>query len=46
MLKTAEGTAKLCAEYLRQVFNSSLLGKFSYLIGRSSFLGIRKKDGP
>ena len=46
MLKTAEGTAKLCAEYLRQVFNSSLLGKFSYLIGRSSFLGIRKKMDP
>ena len=46
MLKTAEGTAKLCAEYLKQVFNSSFLGKFSYLIGRSSFLGIRKKMDP
>ena len=46
MLKTAEGTAKLCAEYIKQVFNSSFLGKFSYLIGRSSFLGIRKKMDP
>ncbi len=46
MLKTAEGTAKLCSEYLRQVFNTSILGKLSYLIGRSSFLSIRKKMDP
>ena len=46
MLKTAEGTAKLCSEYLRQVFNSSILGKLSYFIGRSSFLGIRQKMDP
>jgi len=46
MLKTAEGTAKLCSEYLRQVFSASILGKLSYLIGRSSFLGIRKKMDP
>ena len=46
MLKTAEGTAKLCAEYLKQVFSSSILGKISYAIGRSSFLGIRKKMDP
>jgi len=46
MLKTAEGTAKLCSEYLRQVFNASTLGKLSYLIGRSSFINIRKKMDP
>ena len=46
MLKTAEGTAKLCSEYLRQVFNASLLGKISYFIGRSAFLRIRKKMDP
>ena len=46
MLKTAEGTAKLCSEYLRQVFNTSILGKLSYLIGRSSFISIRKKMDP
>ncbi len=46
MLKTAEGTAKLCSEYLKQVFNSSFLGKISFAIGRSSFLGLRKKLDP
>ena len=46
MLKTAEGTAKLCAAYLKQVFGSSILGKISYAIGRSSFLSIRKKMDP
>ena len=46
MLKTAEGTAKLCASYLKQVFGSSILGKISYAIGRSSFLSIRKKMDP
>ena len=46
MLKTAEGTAKLCAQYLKQVFSSSILGKISYAIGKSSFLGIRKKMDP
>ena len=46
MLKTAEGTAKLCSEYLKQVFNSSILGKISFAIGRSSFIGLRKKLDP
>ncbi|PPR14896.1 MAG: Phosphate acyltransferase [Alphaproteobacteria bacterium MarineAlpha9_Bin3] len=46
MLKTAEGTAKLCSEYLKQIFNSSFLGKISFAIGRSSFLGLRKKLDP
>ncbi len=46
MLKTAEGTAKLCSEYLKQVFNSSILGKISFAIGRASFLGLRKKLDP
>ena len=46
MLKTAEGTANLCAQYLKQVFSSSILGKISYAIGKSSFLGIRKKMDP
>jgi len=46
MLKTAEGTAKLCAQYLKQVFSSSVLGRLSYTIGRSSFLRLRKKMDP
>ena len=46
MLKTAEGTAKLCSEYLKQVLNSSFLGKIAFIIGRSSFLGLRKKLDP
>ena len=46
MLKTAEGTAKLCSEYLKQVFSSSILGKISYAIGRSSFMSIKKKMDP
>ena len=46
MLKTAEGTAKLCSEYLKQIFNSSILGKISFAIGRSSFIGLRKKLDP
>jgi phosphate acyltransferase len=46
MLKTAEGTAKLCSEYLKQIFNSSILGKLSFAIGRASFLGLRKKMDP
>ncbi|MDB9762106.1 phosphate acyltransferase PlsX [Alphaproteobacteria bacterium] len=46
MLKTAEGTANLCAQYLKQVFSSSILGKISFAIGKSSFLGIRKKMDP
>ncbi len=46
MLKTAEGTAKLCSEYLKQVFNSSFLGKVSFAIGKASFLGLRKKLDP
>ena len=46
LLKTAEGTAKLCTEYLKQVFSSSMLGKISYAIGRASFLSIRKKMDP
>ena len=46
LLKTAEGTAKLCSEYLKQVFNSSILGKIAFAIGRSSFIGLRKKLDP
>ena len=46
MLKTAEGTAKLCYAYLKKIFSSSVLGKISFAIGRSSFLGLRKKMDP
>ncbi|MBN9543682.1 MAG: phosphate acyltransferase PlsX [Alphaproteobacteria bacterium] len=35
-LKTAEGTAKLCREFLKQSFESSILAKIGYLFAKKS----------
>ncbi len=45
-LKTAEGIAKLCGEYLKALFKGSILGKIGYLLMRSSFLTLKDKLDP
>lgn len=45
-LKTAEGTAKLYAEFLRRSFESSLLAKVGYLLARSAFRKLKKRTDP
>ena len=45
-LKTAEGVAKLCGEYLKQAMGSSFLGKMAYYLARPNFLSLREKLDP
>lgn len=45
-LKTAEGTARQMAEYLRQAMGSSLLTKIGYLFARSGFAALRARMDP
>ncbi|MFM2043604.1 MAG: fatty acid/phospholipid synthesis protein PlsX [Pseudomonadota bacterium] len=45
-LKTAEGTAKLYAEFLRQTFSSSLLAKLGYLLARGAFQKLKMRADP
>jgi glycerol-3-phosphate acyltransferase PlsX len=45
-LKTAEGTAKLYAEWLRQTFRSSLPARLGYLLARNAFLKLRRRADP
>ncbi|WP_114393706.1 phosphate acyltransferase PlsX [Oleisolibacter albus] len=45
-LKTAEGTAKLYAEFLRRTFSSSLLAKLGYLLARGAFQKLRLRTDP
>jgi len=45
-LKTAEGTAKLYAEFLRRTFKSSLMAKVGYLLARSAFNKLRLRTDP
>jgi glycerol-3-phosphate acyltransferase PlsX len=45
-LKTAEGTAKQVAEYLRQALSSSFMSKLGYLLARKAFAALRKKMDP
>ena len=45
-LKTAEGVAKLCGEYLKQAMSSSIFGKMAYYIARPNFLSLREKLDP
>jgi glycerol-3-phosphate acyltransferase PlsX len=45
-LKTAEGTAKQVAEYLREALASSFMSKLGYLLARSAFSALRKKMDP
>ncbi|MBB3772981.1 glycerol-3-phosphate acyltransferase PlsX [Angulomicrobium tetraedrale] len=45
-LKTAEGTAKQVADYLRAAINRSLLAKIGYLLARGAFNALREKLDP
>lgn len=45
-LKTAEGTAKLYAEFLRQTFSSSLMAKLGYLLARGAFQKLKLRADP
>ncbi len=45
-LKTAEGTAKQIARYLREAMAGSLLSKLGYLLARGAFATLRAKMTP
>lgn len=45
-LKTAEGTAKLSAEWLRRTFRSSLSARIGYLLAYNAFNKLRKRTDP
>ncbi len=45
-LKTAEGTAKQIARYLRDVMGESFLSKLGYLLARGAFAKLRAKMTP
>ncbi len=45
-LKTAEGTAKLMAHFLRQTFSSSLLAKIGYLFARRALYKMKLRADP
>ncbi|MEZ5872642.1 MAG: phosphate acyltransferase PlsX [Nitratireductor sp.] len=45
-LKTAEGTAKQIAEYLRSAMGRTLLAKLGYLLAKSAFDHLREKMDP
>jgi glycerol-3-phosphate acyltransferase PlsX len=42
-LKTAEGTAKLIAQYLREAMSRTLMARIGYLFARSAFNRLREK---
>ncbi|MCB9957609.1 MAG: phosphate acyltransferase PlsX [Rhodospirillaceae bacterium] len=45
-LKTAEGTARLYAEWLRRTFSSSIMARLGYLLARSAFQKLRRRTDP
>jgi glycerol-3-phosphate acyltransferase PlsX len=45
-LKTAEGTAKQIAEYLRAAMSRSLLSKLGYLLAKGAFSALKEKMDP
>ena len=45
-LKTAEGTAKQIAQYMRDAFRSSLLSKIGALLARGAFQALKQKIDP
>ncbi|HVO14978.1 MAG TPA: phosphate acyltransferase PlsX [Alphaproteobacteria bacterium] len=45
-LKTAEGTARLYSEFLRQAFRSSTVSKLGYLLARPALRKLRKRVDP
>jgi glycerol-3-phosphate acyltransferase PlsX len=46
MLKTAEGTAKLYSQFLRNAFGSSLFAKMGYLLARPALNKVRTRTDP
>lgn len=45
-LKTAEGTAKQIAEYLRAAMSRSLMSKLGYLLAKDAFKALKEKMDP
>lgn len=45
-LKTAEGTAKLVADFMREAFNAGLLSKFAALLGMNSLKRLQRRMDP
>ena len=45
-LKTAEGVATLCSNYIRSIFESSILGKISYLLLAKKLVALKDKLDP
>jgi phosphate acyltransferase len=45
-LKTAEGTAKQIAEYLRSAMSRTLMAKLGYLFARQAFAAVKEKLDP
>jgi glycerol-3-phosphate acyltransferase PlsX len=45
-LKTAEGTAKLYSQFLRDSFSSSLVAKIGYLLAKRALDRVRKRTDP
>jgi phosphate acyltransferase len=45
-LKTAEGTAKQIAEYLRSAMSRTLMAKIGYLFARKAFAAVKEKLDP
>lgn len=45
-LKTAEGTAKQIAQYLREAMSSSIFSKLGYFLARGAFATLRAKMDP
>ena len=45
-LKTAEGTARLYAGWLRSTFRSSLFARLGYLLARNAFNKLRRRTDP
>jgi glycerol-3-phosphate acyltransferase PlsX len=45
-LKTAEGVATLCSNYIRSIFKSSILGKLCYLLLNKKLATLRDKLDP
>jgi glycerol-3-phosphate acyltransferase PlsX len=45
-LKTAEGTAKLYSQFLKESFSSSLIAKIGYLLAKRALDRVRKRTDP
>ena len=45
-LKTAEGVAVLCSSYIKKIFQSSILGKISYLLLSKKLSSLKEKLDP